>query len=127
MSANGFDSSFSCDRVARSESPKYNQYYCTLETMSEEVLQRLQGFRHLAEQIARESPPPRSSDSALTKVVEGTIGRQASSLVVSKDLGWLVSSRTIDSAARKFVRNSVKEADKKALQEWNRSCQARID
>lgn len=114
-------------RFAGDESPKYNQYYGLLETVSEEVTQKLQAFRRRAEQIMRESPPRRSSNSALTKVAEGAVGRVASDLVISKDLDWIVPGRTASSAVRKFLRNSAKEGDKKAFEAWNSNCQVAVD
>lgn len=95
--------------------------------MFEEVSHRLQWFKSRAKQITKEFPPRRSSDSALTKVVEGTVGKRASSFVILEGFDWLVPGRTAGSAARKFVRNSAREADKKALEAWNSSCQSALD
>jgi hypothetical protein len=108
------------------ESPKYNQYHGLIEVMSEGLSQRLEEFRRRAEQIMREPPPIRSSESALTKIVEGAIGSRASSFVVSQELDWLVPGRTAGSAARKLIRNSAREADQKALEACNKSRQAAV-
>lgn len=113
--------------VAGDESPKYNEYHGPSEVMSEEVSQKLQGLRNRAGRIAEECPPRSSSGSALTKAVEGAVGGGASRFVASEGIDWLVPGRTASSAARKFVRNSAREADKKALEAWNNTCQVAVD